>query len=124
VGGSERSRRAACESRLVRIDAGVGASIRHEGEGGFNGVAVERNGNLVVTSDIAGRQQLLRFDPVSGPPTVVSRVPTGLTGGIAVESTGAILVTDVNGVLRVDPDSGAQATLASMRGAVGLAVHR
>jgi hypothetical protein len=76
------------ESRLVRIDAGVGASIRHEGDGGFNGVAVEPTDNLIVTSDIAGRQQLPRFHPVSEPPTVVSRIATGLTGGVAVETTG------------------------------------
>jgi hypothetical protein len=111
-------------SRLIRFDTGVGASIRHEGEGAFSGIAVEPTGNLVVTSDVAERQQLLRFHPTSGPPTVVSRVPTGLTGGVAVEASGAILVADINGVLRVDPVTGAQATVASVRGAVGLAVRR
>jgi outer membrane protein assembly factor BamB len=111
-------------SRLIRSDIGVGVSIRHEGEGAFSGIAVEPTGKLVVTSDLTTRQQLLRFDPTTGPPTVVSRVPTGLTGGIAVEASGAILVTDVNGVLRVDPVTGAQTAVASMRGAAGLAVRR
>jgi DNA-binding beta-propeller fold protein YncE len=112
------------ESRLIRIDAGVGASIRHDGGGAFTGVAVEPSGNLVVTSDVPGNQKLLRFDPADGPPTVVSENLFGLPGGVAVEASGAILVSNSSGVTRVNPANGAQSLVARMRGAMGLAVRR
>lgn len=111
------------ESRLIRIDAGVGASIRFDGGGAFTAVAVERTGNLVVTSDEPTNQKLLRFT-ADGPPTVVSENLAGLPGGLAVEASGAILVSTIRGVTRVNPANGAQALVASMRGAMGLAVCR
>jgi hypothetical protein len=62
-------------NRLIRIDIGIGASIRADGIGAnFTGVAVEPSGNLLVTDDGLGTNQtLLRFHPTSGPPTVLSQ---------------------------------------------------
>jgi hypothetical protein len=110
-------------SRLIRVETGVGARIRHEGAGFWAGIALEPSGNLVVTSDApGGNQKLLRFHPVDGPPTVVS---IGLFGGVAVEASGAILVCmGSRGVFRVDPVNGAQTLVSSLRGGMGLAVRR
>jgi hypothetical protein len=87
-------------------------------------VAVDAAGNVIVTDpgDFTGLSRLIRFDIGVG--ASIRHDGEGAFSGIAVEPTGAILVTDVNGVLRVDPVTGGQATVASMRGAVGLAVRR
>jgi sugar lactone lactonase YvrE len=106
-------------NRLIRIDVGVGASIRADSPGHvYIGVAVEPSGNIVVGNrPLADPAQLLRFPATSGPATVVSQGGK-LTdpGGIAVEANGAILVNDAaNGVLRIDPATGAQTTVSTGR---------
>ena len=87
-------------------------------------VAVDAAGNVIVTDpgDFTGLSRLIRFDIGVG--ASIRHDGEGAFSGIAVEPTGAILVTDVNGVLSADPVTGGQATDASMRGAVGLAVCR
>jgi hypothetical protein len=123
---------AGSENRLLRIDAGVRVSVRDDTEGGiYTGVAVEPTGNLIVISDAlaTGRQEVLRFHPTSGAPTVLSR--GGLIrapAGVAIEASGAILVVDLPGaVIRVNPVTGAQTAVSTggiLPSARGMAIRR
>jgi sugar lactone lactonase YvrE len=102
---------------LIRVDPATGdRTIVSAGAGpelvSPKGVALERNGTLVVVDSFEG--SVVRVDPLTGNLTTISggwpvvgsgpdfRVPDG----IAVESNGKLVVTDTTGVLRVDPASG------------------
>jgi streptogramin lyase len=106
------------DSRLFRIDAGVGASIRAHGEPPgaiYAAVAIEPSGNILVASHPNhAPPQLLRFPPTSG---AVTKVSEGnklvLPFGIGVEANGSIVVSDVrNGVIRINPATGTQTTIS------------
>lgn len=71
-------------------------------------IAVEATGQILV---LVGTNAVWRVDPSSGARTIVSDASTGgpsfqYPQGIAVESTGQIVVTDSNRVMRVDPRTG------------------
>ncbi|MCG8404659.1 MAG: hypothetical protein MI923_05615 [Phycisphaerales bacterium] len=93
----------------------------------FSGVAVEADGNLVVTASMQGA--VLRVDPVTGNQTVVSDSVTGngpfflFPGRIAVEADGNLVVTDatLKAVLRVNPVTGDRTIVSDPANGSGLA---
>jgi VCBS repeat-containing protein len=107
---------------VFRVDPVSGAQTTVTSGGSFEGVegvALEADGDILVTSSglgSGGPSSVIRVDPVSGSQTTVS------TGGdfddprgIAVEADGDILVADqlADGVIRVDPVTGTQTTVSS-----------
>ena len=123
---------AGLDSRLHRVDHGVGASILaiNKPQGAiYSGVTIDRDGNiLVVDTPNHSPQGVLRFHPVTGAPTTVSEGQKLVSPiGIAVEANGPILVADRrNGIIRIDPASGAQTTVSaggSFSTPIGVAVR-
>ena len=113
------------ESVLHRIDAGDIHAVFARGEppgAQYTGVAAEAHGRILVTSTFAGSTgRVLRFGPVGVGPQHQHLAATVAQGGeladpfgIAVESSGAILVLDrANGVIRIDRVTGKQTTVSS-----------
>ena len=120
-------------SRVLRVNPGSGArtvvsdvSTKDSASsfGTLRGIAVEATGQLVVMDSVQSmegfllRAQVVRVDPSSGSRTIVSDTatgggpPFGALAGIAVETTGQLVVVDerrrsgLGRVLRVDPGSG------------------
>ena len=104
---------------LIRVDPATGdRTIVSAGAGpelvSPKGVALERNGTLVVVDSFEG--SVVRVDPLTGNLTTISggwpalgSGPDFFTpNGIAVESNGKLVVTDggLDAVLRVDPSNG------------------
>jgi hypothetical protein len=110
---------AGSDSRLHRVDQGVGASILaiNSPPGSiYASVVIEPSGNLVVVNaPNHSPQQVLRFHPVTGAPAKVSEGQKLVAPiGVALEASGAILVADGrSGVIRIDPVSGAQTVVSS-----------
>jgi streptogramin lyase len=108
------------DSRLHRVAKATGAqtTLSTDQPPGaiFGGLAVEASGNVVLTNlPNHAPQEILRFDMATRTYSIVSRGGSLLSHfGIAVEPSGTILVADqVNGILRVEPSTGAQTTLSS-----------
>ena len=111
-------------ARTVLSDFGSGANQGVEPVG----VAVESSGNILVIDWDAGtneRGALFRVDPNTGARTVLSDFGSGDNqgaepSGVAVESSGNILVTDPNAgtggfgaLFRVNPTTGARTVLSN-----------
>lgn len=92
------------------------------------GIAIDANGDLIVieAAALSPRGQtppididILRIDPATGAQSVVATFPAGTgavpntLGGIAIDASGDLIVTDVgrSTIYRVDPDTGATAPL-------------
>jgi DNA-binding beta-propeller fold protein YncE len=124
------------ESRVERIDpAGHVTVLTQDRPPGaiYGGVAVEPAGGILVGNvptlpTLA--QALLRIDPVSGVPTTIAQGDQIAGGpfGIALEANGNIvLISQVNGVIRVNPSTGAQSIVSkggSFSRPLGIAVGR
>ncbi len=107
----------------------------------LDSVVIEASGNILIIGVVAttGREALFRVDPTTGTRTILSdfydasQGPRGnFPAGIAIEASGAILVTDVSagtderGVLfRVNPTTGIRTILSDFgdasQGPLGLA---
>jgi large repetitive protein len=126
------------EAGLIRVDPGSGVrstASSNAAPGPYFvdpgwGIAVEADGQMVVTDSVEGTPPggVFRVDPVSGRRTVLSAngAPAGgpdfvSPNGLAIEADGDILVVDDGvevgdgKVIRVDPTSGAR-TLVSANG--------
>jgi DNA-binding beta-propeller fold protein YncE len=78
------------------------------------GIAVDSKGEIYTTSILGLAGTLLQIDPSTGNQTIISQGGyLSIPKGIAIDSTGQILVTDDAGLIKIDPASGIQTLLAS-----------
>ena len=136
----------AADGAIVRVDPLTGAQSLVARGGRLvdpAGLALAADGSILVVDNVGfgGAPELLRIDPTSGAQNVVSAGDKlCYPFGIAVEPSGSVLVTDFGSppgqsgtcpanlgqVLRVNPDTGAQSTLAVggtlLRNPFGIAV--
>ncbi len=134
------------DGSIVRVDPATGAQSLVSRGGRLvdpAGLTLAADGTILVIDNVgfAGEPELLRIDPAAGAQTVVSSGDKlCYPFGVAVERGGSILVTDFGSppgqsgscpvnlgqVLRVNPNSGAQSTLAAggtlLRNPFGIAV--
>jgi streptogramin lyase len=95
-------------------DTGSGPAL---GAGSSLDMAIEADGNIVVTVQESAAWAVLRVNPVTGDRSIVSDADTGdgirlfWPYGIAVEADGNLIVTDTGlaAVIRVDPVTGDRA---------------
>jgi sugar lactone lactonase YvrE len=111
------------QNRVIMINGGH-ASVRLDMHGfRFRGVTVEQSGHLAIPDDQSGGGFLFRVDPLSGPAINILTEPLfGPTGAIATEADSTIVVAAHPGLIRVNPVTGEQTVLTSIRGVTGLAV--
>jgi hypothetical protein len=89
----------------------------------FSGITVEQSGHLAIPSDDPGGGHLFRVDPVSGPAIdILTERLRGTTGAITTQADTTMVVADGRGLVRVDPVTGTQTQLTSIRDVTGLAV--
>jgi hypothetical protein len=81
----------------------------------YASVVIEPAGGILVTNAPSrGAQNVLRFDPVTGVPTIVSEGQMLVEPiGLALEPSGAIIVASRSGIVRVHPATGAQTMVSS-----------
>jgi streptogramin lyase len=104
---------------ILRINPATGAqSVLLNGGGPFD-LAVESSGQIVYTTFNFFNSLLVRFNPVTHVSATLNQ-DVGGAGGVAVEASGNILVSDGGSasdnaahVFRVDPVSGARSTLTT-----------
>jgi streptogramin lyase len=95
------------------------------------GLAVELNGDLVVSSNLSeelgGDRGLLRVDPETGDQSLVSEEGTYRPAyEIAVEANGNLLFTSLTAIIRVDSETGVQTIVSAdgyLLGPRGIAVE-
>jgi sugar lactone lactonase YvrE len=111
------------QNRLIRVDGGH-ASVRSDSPGfHFNSVAVEPDGNLLITSDDPGNVHLFRCHPVSGPLEIAVQELHG-PAGVAIEPSGGIVMTENRSIIRINPATGAKTQVTQRFGGIALAVRR
>ena len=78
------------------------------------GIAVDSKGEIYTTSILGLGGVVFQIDPSTGNRTIVSQGGyLSIPKGIAIDSTGQILVTDDAGLIKIDPTTGIQTLLAS-----------
>jgi DNA-binding beta-propeller fold protein YncE len=78
------------------------------------GIAVDSKGEIYTTSILGLAGTVLQIDPSTGNQTIISQGGyLSIPKGIAIDSTGQLLVTDDAGLIKIDPASGIQTLLAS-----------
>ena len=111
------------QNRLIMI-FGAQVIVRLDMHGfHFSGITLEQSGHLAIPSDDPGGGHLFRVDPLSGPAIdILSERLPGTTGAITTEADTTIVVAAGRALVRVNPVTGVQTQLTSIRGVTGLAV--
>lgn len=109
--------------RLVRVDPLTGSQTLISSGGLLNnpnGVALDADGNLIVTTDQGASDQVIRVNALTGAQTLISS--GGLfvgPRGVSVDAAGNIIVADQDAfggssaLFRIDPFTGTQTVISS-----------
>ncbi len=106
------------DQTLVRIDPATGGVLTIVATSGFffpQDVAVEADGNILVTSFNLSTHSLSRIEPVTGTATLLTTTGLNQPYDIAVEADGNILVVNLGDstLVRIDPTTGTATLLAT-----------